>query len=332
MQLIFDKDKTAIIKGVAILLMIFLHVFSGSSWYEVELPMNNNQFLLDVIGTFKICVGLFTFMVGYGYAFAKNKSLEYSWHHVKQLLVVYWIVLIGLALPFALRSFFGGGNELILNMIALSSSLSWVNWFIHFYIWAMIVMPFIGRLIDRKPICYGLFSISIIFLGEVVLHELMPSYKESPWLQALFNCLFQSPCMILGYIMSQLKLFQKINVPISKFTVLGAVVLLMIVLFLRYLISALAGFNFDFFYAPSFIFGLLIIFTRNNKSVLARLLIEFGDKSVYMWFFHGLFFTMSTRWFYQPFILVSDNLWIIAIWTIILSYICSAIIKKVVEY
>lgn len=51
-----------------------------------------------------------------------------------------------------------------------------------------------------------------------------------------------------------------------------------------------------------------------------------------MWFFHGLFFTAAVRSVYQPFIMVSTNLWIISLWTIVLTYICSVVIKKVVEY
>lgn len=47
---------------------------------------------------------------------------------------------------------------------------------------------------------------------------------------------------------------------------------------------------------------------------------------------HALFFTAATRPVFAKFVLISDNLWIIALWTIVLCYICSAVIKKIVEY
>lgn len=33
-KITFGKDKTKIIKGVAVIFMIVLHVFGGSGWYE----------------------------------------------------------------------------------------------------------------------------------------------------------------------------------------------------------------------------------------------------------------------------------------------------------
>lgn len=45
----FDKSKTAIIKGFAIVFMIILHMF-GSNSYDVDLPMNHNESLISFMG------------------------------------------------------------------------------------------------------------------------------------------------------------------------------------------------------------------------------------------------------------------------------------------
>lgn len=95
----FDKSKTAVIKGFAIVFMIILHVFGGSGWYDLDLTMNHNEALIRFMGTFKICVGIFVFMVGYGYAFSKDKDLKYSVHHVKKLLTTFWVILFCFAFP-----------------------------------------------------------------------------------------------------------------------------------------------------------------------------------------------------------------------------------------
>jgi hypothetical protein len=111
-----SKDGTAIIKGVAIIFMIFLHVFGGAGWYErcYDLPQNQNEYLIHFMGSLQICVGIFAFMIGYGYAFCRLKNFMYSVRHIKHLLVVYWSVLFCMALPaylsfssFAIK-FFGG--------------------------------------------------------------------------------------------------------------------------------------------------------------------------------------------------------------------------------
>lgn len=110
-QINFDKEKTGIIKGVAIIFMIVLHVFGGAGWYEdcYDLPMNHNEDLIHFMGSLQLCVGIFVFMIGYGYAFSQKKDFAYSVHHVKQLLQVFWTVLFLFALP-AGYSAIGGGN------------------------------------------------------------------------------------------------------------------------------------------------------------------------------------------------------------------------------
>lgn len=106
-NIIFDKSKTAIIKGFAIVFMIILHMF-GSNSYDVDLPMNHNESLISFMGVFKICVGIFVFMVGYGYAFSKDKDLKYSVRHVKKLLTTFWVILFCFVFP-AGYLFIGGG-------------------------------------------------------------------------------------------------------------------------------------------------------------------------------------------------------------------------------
>lgn len=93
----------------------------------------------------------------------------------------------------------------------------------------------------------------------------------------------------------------------------------------------IVGFNLDFIHATVTILGILIIFNSCNLPVISKILTSLGSLSVYMWFFHALFFTDVVRAVYQPFILVSDNIFIITLWTIILTYICSWILKKKVD-
>lgn len=54
----FDKSKTAIIKGFAIVFMIILHVFGGSGWYDVDLLMNHNESLKSFMGGTTHCSSL----------------------------------------------------------------------------------------------------------------------------------------------------------------------------------------------------------------------------------------------------------------------------------
>jgi len=115
-QITFGKDKTAIIKGFAIVFMILLHVFGGAGWYEDDIPMNHNEGLIRFMHSFQICVGIFVFMIGYGYAFAKQKDWRYGLKHVKSLLTSYWSVLFLFALP-AGYSTLGGGQNFVVEHV-----------------------------------------------------------------------------------------------------------------------------------------------------------------------------------------------------------------------
>jgi len=332
-NIVFDKNKTAIIKGFAIVFMIILHVFGGSGWYDVDIPMNQNSALLDFMGTFKICVGMFVFMVGYGYAFSKDKDFKYSFHHIKKLLTCFWVILFCFVVP-------GGGGykaissgqEFVENMFGISSTLCWVSWFIYFYIWAMIIMPFAGRLIDRKPVVWTGILIGVAYICLVTVHKFIPDFSSNDWTQALFDSLLNTPLMLLGYLFAREGYFEKIRIPQHWSIICGAVILAAIVLVARAYIHGKAATLLELIYAPAMIFSILVFFTECKCKWFEKVMSELGDKSVYMWFFHALFFTAATRPVFDRFILISDNLWIIALWTIILSYICSATIKQIVEY
>lgn len=328
MTLDFGKDKTAIIKGWAILFMIILHCASPGNW---DMPLREfcNTVLVHFMGTFKLCVGIFTFMVGYGYAFSKTKDLKYSLVHVRKLLIPFWVILFIFTLPVCYSQI--GGKILLLNMVGVNSQLNWFSWFVAFYIYAMIVMPFVGRLIDRKPILWSAVCIGIFFAGEIALHELYPKYTENDWTQRLFDCLLQSPCMVLGYLFARKHLFTKIIVPQSKYMSLLAFLFIIGIFVVRNLKGALLGFNLDFFYAPSFILCVLVIANQFSCRGVSKVLTALGNASVYMWFFHALFFMECTRWLYQPLVAVCDSLWIVTLWTIVLTFVCSWCIMFVVS-
>lgn len=107
MTLDFGKDKTAIIKGWAILFMIILHCASPGNW-DIPLREFENTGLVHFMGTFKLCVGIFTFMVGYGYAFSKTKDLKYSLVHIRKLLIPFWVILFIFTLPVCYNQIGGG--------------------------------------------------------------------------------------------------------------------------------------------------------------------------------------------------------------------------------
>lgn len=333
-QITFGKDKTAIIKGLAIIFMILLHVFGGSGWYENDIPMNHNEGLIRFMHSFQICVGIFVFMIGYGYAFSKKKDFAYSAKHVKQLLTVFWTILFIFAVPAGLKALSAaddGASMLLLNMFGIDESLLWVSWFVFLYIWAMIVMPFFGRLIDRKPIFWTIVIAGLAYVGQVSVWYFVSDFNSHAWWHAIVVCLMWTPVIVLGYLFARKELFQKIRIPNHWSVPVVATVVVAVTLWLKMVMPGIKILNFDIIYAPIIILCILVVFSQNPIKWCSQVMAELGDKSVYMWFVHALFFTAATRPAYHQFVMISNNLWLVAIWTIVLSYIVSVVLKKIVE-
>lgn len=334
-QITFGKDKTAIIKGFSIVFMILLHVFGGAGWYEDDIPMNHNDELRRFMHSFQICVGIFVFMIGYGYAFSKNKDFVYSAKHVKQLLTVFWAILFVFAVPASINTLcnseIGGGRLLYLNMFGIDETLLWVSWFVFLYIWAMIVMPFCGRLMDRHPYLWaiGLFVLCQVF--KVAIWYFIPNFNFHPWWHALYVCFGWTPTILLGYLFARKEWFREIRVPDHWIVPIVAIILAFVVLWLKMMLPGIKILNFDIIYAPLIILCVVTVFSQYKMKRLSKVMSELGDKSVFMWFVHALFFTAATRPVYHQFVMISDNLWIVAIWTIVLSYIISVVLKKILE-
>ena len=194
----------------------------------------------------------------------------------------------------------------------------------------MIVLPLIHRWLDKKPILSTVgFSIAF-YLMEIAIHAL-PVWESNKWLYSLFNNCMLMPTVLLGYYFAKQQVFQKMRIPQHWSMALVGVLLIVLALVGYALCGAIAGFSLFIIYAPMAILGILVIFNSCKMPIISKVLTSLGNLSVYMWFFHALFFTDIVRTIYQPFILVSNNIFIITIWTILLTYLCSWILKTIVE-
>lgn len=194
LSLSFSKEHTAIIKGFAIVFMIIHHI----SWAGDCMGMTLSGTTHRILGTFKLCVPIFVFMIGYGYSFSKEKDFAYSFRHIKKLLLPYWTILFLFALPVCIQSI-GEGKMLLLNMIGIEETILWVSWFVYLYIWTMIIMPLIGRLIDRKPLPWSLALVILFVIAIAGYRYLVPQYADNPWTEASLVCLLNTPLIIIGY-------------------------------------------------------------------------------------------------------------------------------------
>lgn len=329
-QLEFSKEYTAIIKGVALLLMILHHCLIPSFW-NIPLHELNSTIIVSFGSTCKICVGIFTFMVGYGYAFAAKKDFQYGLNHIIKLLIPYWVILFIFTLPVGFKEI--DFYLFFLNLFGINSQYNWFSWFVAFFIFSMFILPIITKHINNKRVMLtGGGGIILFYSLAVALHQLCPNYSENNFIQRLFDCLDETPCMILGYLFASQKWFECIQIPSKLNNPITAVVLFIIAFLLRNRLANVLGFNLNFFYVPLAILAILVFFNTCRIPYLKSILISIGNNSVYMWFFHALFFTKITSDFYQPMVAISNYLWINTVWTIIVTFVCAWCLSRLQQY
>ena len=339
----FDKSMTAVVKGFAIIFMMLLHCYGKG--YIAPVDYSHSLFT-GVGGMFKICVGMFCFMVGYGYAFSRDKDAKYSWQHIKKLLIPFWIILFIFTLPFCIKEVAATDTvTLLYNLVGIDSHFNYYSWFVYYFIFTMIVMPFVARFINRKPLLNTVIAIIVSLLLSIGAHEIprlmsrvgvqMSDIVDNKPLLALFFCLNMLPVTLLGYLFAHEGYYGRINVDNRPkwVTLLLCLAAMALALALHYFWSPIyIPFQFDFFYAPLMIGGIVVMFNTFEWRPVKAVLMKLGEVSVYMWFFHALFFTKVVSWFYQQAITIFSDINLVVLWAIVLTFFASWLIKTVVDW
>lgn len=117
----FTKEDTNIVKGIAILAMIFHHCYPNSTSISISM-LESPTFLQQLASSGKVCVALLTILSGYGlsesYKNRENKGIvsavRFSLSHYFQLLSMYWIAFLTVIILMYMRGtdinmFYGDG-------------------------------------------------------------------------------------------------------------------------------------------------------------------------------------------------------------------------------
>lgn len=285
----FTKEHTGMIKGIAILLMLFHHLFGFPNWYVngisyIGLPLrfNTAEFVIGQFG--HICVSLFAFLTGYGMFFSLKSGniVKKSAKKLLSFLTAYWLILFGISIPLNLAL---GKTDITLslilkNMVSYDCSLVPFAWYVRFYIEIILTIPIFFRMMSKKPWITLLFFLIFppvinIFLGKVPgINPLV--IKLVPMLMEYFLWL---PCVLTGLCFAKYGFFEKMGKFLRKTKKARLPLLflaLLAVFYLRAYKQDTIGviFSFDCFYAPIFIFiccEILSYFPNFPKKALSLL-------------------------------------------------------------
>ena len=114
------------------------------------------------------------------------------------------------------------------------------------------------------------------------------------------------PTVLLGYYFAKQQVFQKMRIPQHWTMALVGILLIVLAFVGRAVCGAIEGFSLFIIYAPMAILGILVIFNSCKMPIISKVLTSLGNLSVYMWFFHALFFTDIVRTIYPSFQTISS--------------------------
>jgi hypothetical protein len=338
----FDNRTAIIIKGIAISLMIFHHLFGFPSWIVgsnkyIGLGISGISFDSKLAEFGRICIDIFAFITGYGYYFVEKKGHEYKngLKSITKLYLNYWIILFVIFVPLNILS--GNFNtdiyKWVITIFAINSNgMIPFAWYINFYALALITLPLIKRMIG-KNIFNSLVVATLPFYSFRVLLFFSPSaFKDNIFMQIVDQYMFYMPTILLGYCFSKFKIFDYIYKFQNKLKLNNTWfnISLVVALFIcRDNLTVLLGLNMDIFYVPLYVYLQTNILQSVNILKLNIILSLLGRNSLNLWLLHAIFFFGTSK--LQNLIYFPRISILIFTWTILILLPISKLIQLIMD-
>ncbi len=287
MNYAFSKRDTTIVKGIAILAMLFHHTYPNNPGMPIHLVEGANYLTL-IAESGKICVSLLTILSGYGLAESYKKlndltfftKIKFCLSHYIQLLSMYWCILlwayiVKLMQGGSIVNTYGTGIHGIINIIIDILGLGMIfhstiligGWYLTAVITFYALFPILFFLVQKLK--WGMLVISYIpWIYYLIINDV--NMHTDWWLFYVFS-------FTLGIYLSQTGFLCKQKEWNSKKGIVISVLLFVISLFLRAFITL----PIDPLLSFAMIELEIYIFSRMN--VFASFLYRCGMQSANIW-------------------------------------------------
>ena len=323
----FTVFHTSIAKGIAILLMVYHHLF------VIPERLNNNYIscinllgcdFQSIIANFaKICVCIFVFCSGVGlyYSLIKLNTLRSMYKkvllHGLKFLTNFWVILLFVFPIGCLLQFFNFDIYTLIRLVSASYIAEY--WFVKQYIVLIMLAPVFVRLFQNKKLMEKILPILFVITLYAVLKIIINTYYQEEnefirllniWIRFFVGMVCAHFNVIIFYL--RIKGFKKWLVYLSS---------ILISVLLRVLFSNNpTSMKADFIVVPLFILPLVTIF---HDTRIGNTLAYFGKHSTNIWLTH----TFWCYYFGQSIVLLPKYSILIYIWLIILSLLSSYVIN-----
>ena len=346
----FTRDDTKLIKGIAICLMMWYHLFA----FPLRIAEENTFIplikigetpLAQTVGSFGgICIALFTVLSGYGiYMLSlassnQNKNIE---RHIWVLYKTAWLIFL-LALPLYVHIYSAFGKQIpqmfLYNFLCLQSTMNREWWYITPYAILLICFPYIKRFVERKNSCL-LSALFFVLLFNAFLVYILPTFTNSALMSDFVSTILWdnlslaiglSPAFAVGCIFARYDVLANVKRKYGgkPLCVAASVVAMLAVFFLRF-----KNFRqYDWLNAAVFILCIDVLLNTKLMQLAGKVFIPLGKESTIMWLTHSFlcyYWTFAQRIVYLP-----KYSPLIFVWFSLLTYILARAIgflQKVID-
>lgn len=332
----FTKKHTQIAKGIAMILMLFDHLY----WMEygeytafIKLPNGHDiPWMIGSIGN--ICVAMFLFLSGYGMYYTQKKkdkfTIKDSLIRIKNIWVQY---LLMTAVIIVIDTLFGkievSFKKVILNIMALDYSYNLFAWFMITYVVIILVFPFINNIFKKTNIVVECIGIVGIKVAITVINYILQRYVGVN--QIIYKVFLEPftflPVFLIGYVCAKHFIFENTICALQKVKIINYKLLLCLILFGTVTFMFIeTNTLFDNLTGPILCFSFAYILFGTN---IGKLIGFIGNHSTNMWLIHyPIMVTLMNKIVYLP------KYWfLILIWIIILMlpfcYVSDYVMKAI---
>lgn len=237
------REQSAVLRGIAILMMIYHHVFATPEIYDLEyfsvLRFGGINLERYVAWFFKIALGLYLFVSGYGmyYVFKKRPVKDpaeesfagyllgcyrQAMAKLGRLYAQYWYALVvsmTLVFLFDPDAPVFSLKEFLLNMLGVSNSYNATWWYILQYVKMLLLLPLVAALFQRfsdpaqekKKKFFYAAAVFVLLLCLAAAFLFAPAFLEfmiraAQGLRISFTSVF-----IVGYLAARFSVYQRIT-------------------------------------------------------------------------------------------------------------------------
>jgi uncharacterized membrane protein len=327
----FSKEDTNVLKGVAILFMLFYHLFFVLPTNPMYVPLFyiGSKPLPYLLSSCTYPVDFFIILSGYGLYISYRKGKNNNIKRNIKLYIHYWITLIiFVSIGCYLKGsdiYPGNFQKILLNVTALKTTYNTSTWFLFPYMLLSLSSYYLFKVFDKlKPILVFLVLLVISLITQTIIHfnqEYVNSHILVIQLLSYFDLLFP---FSLGMILA--KYFKYNQIKEKLYSIKHINVLLSLSILLIMIMMMLLQDHHPFIFQPYYALAFILVFSYIRKSnFLNRFLNEMGRRSTSMWFVHLYFISFISRDFIYGF----KYPVIIYIVFILISYISAIVIDKI---